>query len=100
MVYKNHWSYFDKSIFIYNFLKYNDKEWQKYNPSLHYQNRLRHSDYIKIILQTKFKIVKEQKDLPNATEIKAFCKLKLSPKYKGYKQDDLMIKGSEIVFLK
>lgn len=40
--YKDHYSYFDHSISAYNFLQYSDRKWMLFNPSLHYQNRLRH----------------------------------------------------------
>jgi hypothetical protein len=52
-----HWSHFDHSISIYNFLRHSPSKWQQYNPPLHYQNRLRHRDYLDIILQTGFEVL-------------------------------------------
>ncbi len=43
--YQDHYSYFDPRVSVYNFLRYTDREWRWYNPSLHQQNRLRHQDY-------------------------------------------------------
>ena len=47
--YQDHWSYFDRSIGIYNFLHYDESNWRKWNPSLHFQNRLRHCDFTNLI---------------------------------------------------
>ncbi len=44
--YEDHYGYSDPRLSPYNFLYYTDAEWAKFNPSLHYQNRLRHRDYV------------------------------------------------------
>jgi len=98
--YRDHWSYFDKKISIYNFLTYSDKEWEKYNFSLHYQNRLRHKDYLAIISKTNFKIVEDSPELPSEGEIKTLENLKIDSKYKDYSIDELSIRGSRIVLKK
>jgi SAM-dependent methyltransferase len=98
--YIDHWSYFDSSISVYNFLQYSSSEWKKFNPDLNYQNRLRHSDYLKIIAQTPFEVVINNPRTPNEDQRKALKNLKLDPMYKGYSYDDLEITGSEIVLRK
>jgi ubiquinone/menaquinone biosynthesis C-methylase UbiE len=98
--YQDHWSYFDNSISIYNFLTYSDKAWEKYNPSLHYQNRLRHKDYLNIISKTNFKIIEEVPELPSEKEIKILENLNINIKYKDYSMNELSIKSSQIVLKK
>ena len=98
--YQDHWSYFDKNISIYNFLKYSSREWKKYNPSLHYQNRLRHSDYLSLISQTGFKIVKEVQRQQNKIDKETLSKIEIAEEFKSYDFDDLAIRGSEIVLIK
>jgi SAM-dependent methyltransferase len=98
--YQDHYSYFDSSVSIYNFLQYTDKEWNKYNPSLHYQNRLRHSDYLELIAQTGFKIVKDVPRKPTHEHMQALGKVKLSEKFAHKHMDDLAVPGSEIVLIK
>ncbi|GAA0533781.1 methyltransferase domain-containing protein [Chitinophaga japonensis] len=100
--YKDHWSYFDKNISIYNFLRYSEKEWKRYNPSLHYQNRLRHSDYLKIIQQTCFELVEDAPILPTEEDIKVLKQIPLNNDFslKTYDLHDLGIKGSHIVLRK
>lgn len=98
--YKDHWSYFDKNISIYNYLKYSSPEWKKYNPSLHYQNRMRHSDYLSLISQTDFKIVKEVLWQPSEIDKERLSNIETAEEFKNYNFDDLAIKGSEIVLIK
>lgn len=98
--YRDHWAFFDKNISIYNYLKYSDQEWERYNPSLHYQNRLRHIDHIKIIKKTSFEIVNVDLNLPSHEELIQLKSLKVSEKFKKYNIDDLSIKSSIIVLRK
>jgi predicted SAM-dependent methyltransferase len=98
--YQDHWSYFDKNISIYNYLKYTSREWKKYNPSLHYQNRMRHSDYLSLISQTDFKIVKEVPRQPNEIDKETLSKIEIAEEFKNYEFEDLAIRGSEIVLIK
>lgn len=98
--YQDHWSYFDDKLSAYNFLKYSDKEWKKYNPSLHYQNRLRHKDYLSIISKTDFEIMDIIPTMPSELDFDALNKLKINVKYKEYTINELSIKGSQIVLKK
>jgi hypothetical protein len=81
-------------------LKYSSREWKKYNPSLHYQNRLRHSDYLSLISQTGFKIVKEVQRQQNKIDKETLSKIEIAEEFKSYDFDDLAIRGSEIVLIK
>lgn len=57
--YTDHYAHTDSNISLFNYLKYNENEWKKYNTGMHYQNRLQHSDYREIIIQSGFEIVDE-----------------------------------------
>ncbi len=98
--YRDHWAYFDKSISFYNFLTYSEKDWGKYNPSLHYQNRLRHRDYLNIISKTNFKIMEDAPELPTEDDIKILEKLKLNSRFNDYSIHELGINASKIVLRK
>ncbi len=60
--YSDHYAHTDNKISFLNYLKYSDIEWKKFNHSCHYQNRLRHYDYIKIFESLGFFIVEENLD--------------------------------------
>ena len=59
--YSDHYSHADKNLNPLNFLKYENTEWEKkYNHPSNYQNRLRHSDYRKILSNSGFKILTDK----------------------------------------
>ena len=55
--YIDHYSYFDKSIHKFNFLKYSKSEFQQFNHRNHYQNQLRHYDFINIFKSLGYEIL-------------------------------------------
>ena len=57
--YKDHYSFTDKSISSLNYLYYSEEEWKKHNHKSHYQNRLRHFDYLEIFKSLGFSILIE-----------------------------------------
>jgi len=52
--YSDHYSHTDRNISELNFLRYSEKQWQNYNNTYLYQNRLRHDDYVKLLNEYKF----------------------------------------------
>lgn len=58
--YQDHYSYFDKNISVYNFLQFGQATWNTFfNPSLHYQNRLRHKEYLQLFSESGFNILED-----------------------------------------
>lgn len=55
----DHFSHMDKTITPYHFLKFSESEWNKIDNSIQPQNRLRKSEYIKLIEKAGFKVVKQ-----------------------------------------
>lgn len=43
--YSDHYAHSDGGISNFNYLRFSNEEWRQYNPSIHYQNRLRRPDY-------------------------------------------------------
>jgi hypothetical protein len=85
----------DGTVSRYNFLRYSDQEWRRFNANLHYVNRLRHSEYVNIISKTDLKIVGvelAEGDYPES--------LLLDEKFVGFKEEDLRIIRSRIVSIK
>jgi hypothetical protein len=66
--YSDHYSHSDRNITPYNFLRYSDIEWRRYNTTSHYQNRRRHSDYRALFLANGFRIEKEELQRPDDWE--------------------------------
>lgn len=54
--YSDHYSHTDCKIHEYNFLRYSGSAWRLMSPPNHYQNRLRHSDYVRIFQDAGFEV--------------------------------------------
>jgi SAM-dependent methyltransferase len=98
--YKDHWAYFDQTITPYNFLKYSSKEWKKYNPALHYQNRMRHAEYMAIIQKIGFEVVKEEVETPDKNLEHALLNLPIHKDFNGFQFDDLKVLSSKLILRK
>jgi SAM-dependent methyltransferase len=66
--YADHYSYADKSISAYNFLRFSPGAWRVFNPPLHYQSRLRHADYAALFMASGFEILSDETILPTQAE--------------------------------
>lgn len=99
--YQDHWAYFDKSISVYNFLKYSPTQWKRYNPPLHFQNRLRHKDYLALINKTAFLIRENNPKYPSREDLNVLYGLGVHPDFiDNYTIEELLIKGSHLVLQK
>ena len=98
---KDHYSYFDKNITYYNYLKYSDHKWSLFNSPISFQNRARYPDYIKMIRESGFEIVEQQVERPDKMDIKSMLHIALADKYKRkYDIKDLGVKTLWIVLKK
>jgi hypothetical protein len=81
-------SYFDRSITPFNFLKYTDSEWRWFNSPLIWQSRLRISDYRALFHETGWKLVQEESVSGSPGEL---AKVTLAPEFGHYRQADLLV---------
>ncbi len=58
--YSDHYAHTDKTISLFNYLKFDENTWKRYNHNCHYQNRLRHYDYVKIFNKCGFVVIEEE----------------------------------------
>jgi len=68
--YSDHYAHTDNNISLLNFLKYSQHQWKRYNHKIHFQNRLRHYEYIAIFEKIGFRTIKEdlfyaEKNIPS-----------------------------------
>jgi SAM-dependent methyltransferase len=63
----DHWEHVDKTISRVNFLRFSESrfKWTTVN-SLNYQNRLRHSEYVALLNNAGFKIIREERVVDDA----------------------------------
>jgi len=99
--YQDHYSYFDKTIGPYNFLKYGSHVWSAYNPPLHFQNRLRHRDYRDMIVRSGFLIESESGAKPTPDDLESLKPLRIHPSVaRGCTPHDLAIRTAHFVLRK
>jgi len=98
--YQDHYSYFDPRITAYNFLRYSPRVWSIFSPSLHYQNRLRHPDYLELVKAAGFTILEEKRTEGSAEDLGAIERLALHDGFRTYSPRDLAVRGSVLVLSK
>jgi len=89
--YSDHFAHADPSISDFNMLRFSDREWSLYNPDIHYQNRLRTQDYLKMFSEAGFvcDTIDEWTGIP-----REFDKIDVNPRFDDYSKEELMIIGS------
>ena len=98
--YQDHYSYFDRTISAYNFLQFSDQDWGQFNPSLHFQNRLRHCDYLQMYQSAGFEVVAET-PLPGTDEdLEELRRLALFDRFREYDVQEIAIRRSDIILKK
>jgi SAM-dependent methyltransferase len=86
--YWDHYSRFDRSISRSNFYRYSDRQWAKYNPPHHFQNRLRHSDFERLFADLGLRVISARRqDRGDSREIDG---LRLADRFRRYSRDDLL----------
>lgn len=98
--YQDHYAYSDASISVYNFFKFSDAVWSLVNPSLHFQNRLRHRDYLALFRDAGFDVVEQIKAEPSDPDVVAIRKLRLARRFVAYSVSELATPGAHILLRK
>jgi SAM-dependent methyltransferase len=98
--YQDHYSYFDSNITPYNFLRYSERVWRRYNPSLHYQNRLRHSDYERLFRESGFRLLDVQPAPVGDADLSALRSVPLASRFAEYAATDLAVRDARFVLTK
>ena len=55
--YRDHYSYGDPKVGPFDFLRYSERGWRRWNPPSHHQSRLRHSDHVEALGASGFEII-------------------------------------------
>lgn len=90
----DHYAQRDPAINRFNFLRYSDRHWKLYNNPLHYQNRLRISDYRDLFVDTGWEIVAEDDYSRPARELRA---IPVHSDFDRYSEEDLLVTSATVV---
>jgi SAM-dependent methyltransferase len=86
---QDHYSYFDPTLSRYHFLRYSDRAWSLVNSPLHYQNRLRSPDYLRLVREAGLEVVSETASGPSAQGLAELRAQPLAPRFRGYRLEEL-----------
>lgn len=97
--YTDHYAHSDPTISVFNYMKYSEQEWKRYNTPTYYQNRLQNSDYKKLLEQNGFQIIENIKT-SNKDDVKVLRSIQISDRFKKYDEDDLLIRSGLFIVRK
>jgi len=86
----DHYSYSDRGLTPYNFLRYSDRAWRLLDSGLSRQNRLRRPDYLQAFASAGLQVVAERAQAPEdaAQRLQA---IDLAPRFRAYTLEDLAV---------
>jgi len=84
----DHFAHFDKSITVYNFLKFSKSRWKLLDNAIQPQSRLRFSEYKQMYVELGLDISKE---FVRPYELSLLDKVKLHKDYEDFDRDDVAI---------
>ena len=97
--YQDHYSYFDRRISPYNFLRYSDRVWSFCSPGVYFQNRLRHDEYLALFRDAGFEPVEERRLEPTPEHLEVLRRLPLAPRFAHRPVEDLAVRRSLLVLV-
>jgi hypothetical protein len=86
---QDHYSYFDRSLSRYNFLRFSDGAWRLVNSPLHFQNRLRSPDYLRLVREAGLELVSERPSGPSEEGLRELESLLVARRFRGYTPEEL-----------
>lgn len=86
---QDHYSYFDPSLTRYHFLRFSDPVWSLVNSPLHFQNRLRSPEYLRLVREAGFELVVENPSGPNDEGREELRTMELAERFRGFSTDEL-----------
>lgn len=98
--YQDHYAYFDRNISVYNFLRYDSTRWRLYNPALHFQNRLRHKDYLDLFQEAGFSVLAEQRCDGTEEDYETLKQIPIDSQFVTYSPLELAVRHAFIVLRK
>ena len=95
---EDHYFRFDRSLSRYNFLRYSDRTWALVNSSLHFLNRLRYPDYVRLVEEAGFELVRERISWASEEQLEELAGLDLAERFRaGYSLQELGVRGVTLV---
>lgn len=84
----DHYAHFDRRISYVNYLRFPEKKWRRWNNALHYQNRLRARDFLKLAQDSGLHVILEKQYVRPGVE-PALLSLPIAEDFRDYTRDEL-----------
>jgi hypothetical protein len=94
---QDHYSYVDDRLSVYNYLRYSPQVWRLLNSDVHWQNRLRHSQYIELFERAGYSVVYDEPQLPSEEDLPVLAGLPLAPEFRNFTLSDLGTRASHTI---
>ncbi len=98
--YEDHFAIVDPDLSPYNFLRYGEKEWARFNSRIHYQNRLRHRDYCELFEAHGLDIVHVETIEPAPDAVRELAAIAVAGEFRRYTLEELGIRKGVFVLRK
>jgi len=85
--YADHYHYSDADVPLFNFYRFSERRWHWLNPSNHFQNRLRHSDFEKMFREMHWQAIETRAGTVPPDTIRT---IPLDPMFRRYDAGDLL----------
>jgi SAM-dependent methyltransferase len=92
----DHYAHFDRSVSFVNYLQFSEAEWRRWNPSFHFQNRLRASDFLGLARDAGFEVVHVARTVRPGTR-EALASMRVAPCFGHYELEDLVTTSVDFV---
>jgi len=89
----DHFAHFDKTINIYNFLRFSDNQWKWIDNTVQPMNRLRLPDYLKMYKELNIPVSLLENRPGNLNELDS---IKIDKKFEKYTREDMAVSHSYI----
>ncbi|HZC75993.1 MAG TPA: class I SAM-dependent methyltransferase [Gaiellaceae bacterium] len=86
---QDHYAYFDRSLSRYNFLRFSDRTWALVNSPLHFQNRLRAPEYLRLVREAGLDLVVDNPSGPSEQGRAELEELPLAEPFRIYPPEEL-----------
>lgn len=90
----DHFAHFDKSITIYNFLRYSDRVWRLIDNDIQPQNRMRLRDYLDMYERLGIPIITTS---IKEGRVKDLRTVRVHEKYGSYRETELIISHAYVI---
>ncbi len=89
--YSDHFGLSYPRISIYNFLRYSEQQWSWFNSDFHYQNRMRHPDYVILFEKARLEIIRVDIDYGTPEDLAYLDSMPVDSRFSKYSKEELSI---------